>query len=176
MREFDSPAVFQWFSILLFLFISFPVQALTIQQEEMLSLAYEYGETIQAIILVESSAIPGQIGDNGTAFGLAQVTIPAALHAIEYYNLPVDTERLSTKLITDHQFNLYIASYYFKYLMERFGNWRKAVVAYNVGPSGVENIKDINDFIYLKKICHRIITVVRPFNENRLLNFFNLYC
>lgn len=168
------------------LLLVFPAQATEWSKYQILVLseAMYYGnrigfpETLQAIVLQESllgivhnDFVIGDIG-NGfgkRSYGVCQVKLATAQFVIKYFDLPIQNfpeELLIARLITDRDFNLMIASHYFKYLYGYFQNWEAAVVAYNRGPGWVEkNREKVSGNKYLQSIRQLILNKVRPFNE-----------
>jgi hypothetical protein len=72
---------------------------------------------------------------------------------------PTD-EELTIALLTDLEFNIEIGCNYFHYLLVRYnGNWRKAILAYNRGPGGVEDGRDPNN--YLSRVLGWMDTIAR---------------
>lgn len=138
-----------------------------------------YGETMQAIVMAESIAnVEGKkyiIGDNTLNFGkksygVAQVKLQTAKYVLDMYKHPrkfATDEDLLIALLFEPEFNLEVASLYFEYLMKRYkGNWKKAVVAYNEGPTWVSaNPGKVDNHPYLRKVNLFLERVVRPHNK-----------
>ncbi len=137
-----------------------------------------YPETIQSIILTESSAnvlnTKYLVGDNRLGFGkrsygIMQIKLSTAKFVIRYYGLhwyrDLPEEVLIAKLLVEKDFNLQIGALYFKYLIKRFKSWKHAVVAYNRGPGWVSrNRHKVNNHRYLTKVRYQLVRFVRPFN------------
>ena len=158
--------------------------ALTELQKHNLALAKEIGqeygwpETAQTIIMQETLA--GHLtkyGDQDAAFGrksygLAQMQLDTAKFIIKrHFGHPVFScdEEIIVTLVTNDRFAIHLAMWYFEYLLDMFnGNWKKALLAYNVGPGNVLRkgfSHDPND--YLAKSIWRLNNQIRPFNRRQ---------
>ncbi len=84
------------------------------------------------LVKVESNFNP-QARSSANAFGLAQVQLPTARH----YDA-----RVTEKDLYDPQHNLRIGFRYLVDLNDRYANMRLALLAYNVGPSRLQDIID----------------------------------
>ena len=151
----------------LFLIASFPVQALTHQQKEILDKAQFYGqmvgapETIQAIVLQESSAgNAGRIGDDGNSIGIMQMRPSTAAWVSSKYSwLPqYKTEFEYAQALLNDNYALLVGALYFKECSKVYHNWRQAVVCYNTGIRGASKMKSskINSHKYLTNIKRRL--------------------
>lgn len=146
-----------------------------------LLIAYEEGkkinfpETIQAIVLQESSAGKNLIGDisNGfgkRSYGVMQLKLGTAKYVLrhffkDHFYFKTD-EELLIKLVTDPVFNIKIGTQYFKMIYDNINvsnknlRWVKSVARYNAGHN-----TNLNNFQYVNKIKKRISTEVKPFNK-----------
>lgn len=156
--------------------------AMTPEQSRNLKIAKEIGkeygwpETAQVIIMQETLA--GHLtkyGDRKAAFGkksygIAQMQLNTAKFIIKkHFGHKVFScdEEIITTLVTNDKFAIHLAMWYFKYLMNMFdGNWKKAILAYNVGPGNVQKYGFKHDpNKYLKKCIWRLKNEIRPFNR-----------
>lgn len=171
--------------ILMSLFTCYNLQAkeFTKKQTKLLHHAFnhdnknEYPETIQGILLQESKA--GKLRTTGSGYfddwrndyyGVMQIKFTTAKWIIRKtfdYDMYGDVQLLLL-LINNNKFNIQIGTIYFKYLMKSFdGNWKKAVLAYNVGPGKVRECGlNYDPNKYVNGVNNHIKTL-RSINFNR---------
>ncbi len=103
---------------------------------------------VLAIIKVESQFNPRAISSVG-AIGLMQV-MPIVVREVKgQINLSGRPD------LYDPAKNVHIGMHYFKYLVERFGDIKKALIAYNLGPTALDKRLSGNGFIpqgYYQKV------------------------
>jgi hypothetical protein len=166
--------------------------SLTKDQVRILKLAYIEGskvgfpETLQAIVWQETKAGNynanryGIVGDSHLgsvgkrSYGPAQVRLETAWDVLkEYPELGSfkNDENLLVALLTDDHFNISIAAHYLKMQLGRFNsNWKKSILAYNVGPSNVKRYglaRDPNK--YVDRVKSHIVNIARPFSRGDYL-------
>jgi hypothetical protein len=158
------------------------VSAYTKEQVKNLKLAYIIGkkvghpEVTQAIILQETLA--GKLSRYGDrhlpwgkkSYGVSQIQLDTAKDIIKmHFNHQVFTtdEDIIHALVTNDEFAIHMAAWYFEYLMDFFqGDWKKAVLAYNVGLKNVlKHGLNHDPNKYLNKVIWRMEHEVRPFNR-----------
>lgn len=119
-----------------------------------------YPETMLAIATQETKLGTykdtnyGIVGDTKASFGdrsygLCQVkllTARAVLKRHPEFGKFTTNEHLLVALIGDDEFNVRIAAAYFKMMIDRFDNWRQAIVAYNAGPSNAIKGRDPQNY------------------------------
>lgn len=116
-----------------------------------------YANTIQAIVLVESSANPNTPNGISGEIGLMQIK-PRTAHYVSKLNpkvLPIFSDYETYKqALRDPDYNLQVGSLYFKRCMDIFKSWPKAVVCYNQGVAGTKRLSpdEIAKHPYLKKV------------------------
>lgn len=165
------------------------------EQEKVLKLAKEIGdeigwpETIQAIALQESHAgdYGFRIGDlnekvGKRSYGVMQVKV--ATTRFIFNNYPkikgqyfgtrkirnIADEEIIALLMTDDEFCIEIAALNFIKMLEfSGGSWSRAVAGYNGGWGVAKNLKNPQQFDYVKHINRRIKKQVRPFNASLIL-------
>ena len=145
---------------------------------------FGFEETIQAIVLQESSAGEALVGDGGASWGVAHVSVPAAIDAIQacitkYYNIcgyiqPYDgnPDSLGIRLATQADYNIVLAAAYFKLQYDRYKStgkdcaWSRALVDYNAGPGTSKNLscQEVQSRQYRKNIWNRLNNI-RKFNS-----------
>jgi hypothetical protein len=166
---------------IVFLLIYSPLFALSVDQKRVLDIAYEeglkigYPETIQAIVFVESSAGLKKFGDKNKSwsyrsYGIGHFQLATAKWLIKkHFGHPLfkNDKQLVDSLVKNDKFSAILVRIYFEYLLKKFrGNWKKAVLAYNVGPTNVRKkglTFDPNR--YINKINKAIIEVIRQHNK-----------
>jgi len=80
-----------------------------------------------AVVWVESRYCPRAVGRAGE-LGLGQVRPKTA----EWLGIPSD-------YLWHPEWNLLATARYLRYLYDRYGDWRKAIAAYNAGPAKVDS-------------------------------------
>ena len=132
-----------------------PSQVTLLNVAKMTGALISHPETIQAILLVESSAgIGGRIGDDGRSLGVMQMKPATAMYVTAKYKwLPKlkDEAAYAARLLTDDAYAILLGTLYFKECIKRHVLWSKAVVCYNVGLAG-----NVNATKYLTKIRKQI--------------------
>jgi len=127
-----------------------------------------YPETIQAILLQETLAGKlgktdyGYVGDLNKAigkksYGVMQVQLGTAKDALKHMGILHkfrSDEEIIVALMTDPTFCIEIATWHFKWLLDRGLSWKDAVRAYNAGPGDLPAGDP-----YLKAIWTRIQTI-----------------
>lgn len=154
------------------------------EQQQIMMIAYEYGErigypeTIQAIAMQETHAgsYGDGIGDKTSkykSYGIMQVKIPTARFVFTHFNhvqeryfdhQPSDEEIIDL-LLTNNEANIDIASKNFALMIKYTKNWKHAVLAYNQGLTGHKRF-NVDKHYYTQGISHKIITIVRPLNDH----------
>lgn len=146
--------------------------------EEIYRIAYNEGlkighpETMVAIAYQETRGgrykfTPhGVVGDSfarfgNRSYGVMQVKISAAREVLRRHpglgTFPTD-EHLLVALLTDHVFNIRVASLYFQMQLQRFRHWRTALVAYSAGPQNARLGRDPQN--YAEQISRTIADVL----------------
>ena len=137
------------------------------------------GETVASILWQESKGnykvyqkngvVVGDLDKRGRpkSLGPMQVQVPTARDLERWYPMlfklkfgiysPTD-EELIIALLTDIEFNIQCGAQYFQWLLNRTGNYNKAILSYNRGTGGVG---DPNDYVRKVKQWRKII--VLPF-------------
>lgn len=73
---------------------------------------------------------------NKEAYGLMQITYDT----FEFVKQKLNIEKLDFSQITSENVNIFVGTYYYEYLLNRFdGNIENALCAYNAGPTNVDN-------------------------------------
>lgn len=118
--------------------------------------AIGYPETLLAIATIETKLGSykktdyGIVGDTYAVFGdrsygLCQVKLQTARFVLrkhpELGTFKTD-EHLLVALITDNEFNAKVGAKYYRMMLDRFGNWRQALIAYNAGPGNAKKWRD----------------------------------
>jgi hypothetical protein len=152
------------------------------EQLALLGMAYNIGDEdggkthaklVQAVLLQET--IAGQLGRLGhlsaplgkRSYGVMQVKVAAARDVLRhrpqlgYFRTD---EQLITRLITDDEFNIRIASAYLKYLRRYMGSDHQALVAYNIGLNAARRVMDAGDFKYVQNVERYLAIVVQRYN------------
>ena len=73
-------------------------------------------------------------------------------------------EQLITRLISDDEFNIRIASSYLKFLRRYMGSDDQALVAYNIGLNAARRVMDPADFKYVQNVERYLSEVVQRYN------------
>ena len=155
---------------------------LTPEQVDLLGMAYTIGykdggepqaKLVQAVLLQET--IAGRLGRLGhlsaplgkRSYGVMQVKVVAARdvlrHQPEFGYFSTD-EQLITRLISDDEFNIRIASAYIKFLRANMGSDQMALVAYNIGLNAARGVMDAADFKYVQNVERYLTQVVKRYN------------
>jgi len=98
--------------------------------------AQAYGvraELVLAVIMKESRGDPGAIGDGGLAIGLMQMHAPAASDVGVSWN----------DLAGNPELQVLAGSHYLRLQLDRFGDERSALIAYNQGAGVASNPNDL---------------------------------
>lgn len=155
---------------------------LTAEQLDLLGMAYAIGykdggeahaKLVQAVLLQET--IAGQLGRLGhlsaplgkRSYGVMQVKVAAARDVLRhkpqlgYFR---SDEQLITRLISDDEFNIRIASSYLKFLRRYMGSDDQALVAYNIGLNAARRVMDPADFKYVQNVERYLAEVVQRYN------------
>lgn len=144
-----------------------PIYDFDSNQLDNFELAYKYGRAINyqkvmmAIMKTESDAINSPVGDRVNkpfkrSYGIMQVKIGTYYwmkNAGYLYGENLIEEEILHKLMYNKSLNIYAATSYYKYLLDRCKDYSKAIIAYNRGscnPKGEKNIKAGQR--YLKKV------------------------
>lgn len=155
---------------------------LNAEQLALLGLAYTVGyqdggkqhaRLVQAVLMEETMA--GQLGRLGDlsaplgkrSYGVMQVKVAAAQDVLRHrpwLGSFISNEQLITRLITDDEFNIRVASAYLNHLRRLTGNDDEALVAYNVGMSGARRVMNAAGFKYVQDIERYLTEVVRRYN------------
>lgn len=156
---------------------------LTPEQIDLLGMAYSIGyrdggeaqaRLVQGVLLQETIAgLLGRLGHLSAplgkrSYGVMQVKVVAARDVLrlhpEFGKFHTD-DQLITRLITDDEFNIRVASAYLKFLREHKRNDQKALVAYNIGMNAARRVMDPSDFKYVKKVERYLAVVVPRYNN-----------
>ena len=86
---------------------------------------------IISVIKAESNFDPNAVSAKG-AIGLMQVIPSTAAYVSERINITIDDNALY-----DTRTNIIIGTYYLKYLLDKFGDLKTALIAYNAGEGNV---------------------------------------
>jgi len=156
---------------------------LTPEQMQLLAMAYDIGyrdggkthaRLVQAVLLQET--IAGQLGRLGhltaplgkRSYGVMQVKVVAARDVLrkhpEFGSFNSD-EQLITRLITDDEFNIRVASSYLKFLRRLTRSNHQALVAYNIGMHAARRVLDAAEFKYVRKVERYLAVVVKRYNH-----------
>jgi hypothetical protein len=146
---------------------------------------YNVPETLQAIILQESSAGIDKLGDDGESLGLAHVTVPAAKDVLTLYcSRPSkkkqcsilhydykDDHSLRAHLAAHDDLNLIFAVLYFQMHYEYYKEkqyslpWSRAVISHNTGyKPRYMSTEEVENHVYLGYIRTRI-KAIRSFKK-----------
>lgn len=156
---------------------------LSSEQVALLGMAYNIGyqdggkthaRLVQAVLLQET--IAGQLGRLGhlsaplgkRSYGVMQVKVTAARDVLRFRPDLGDfltDEQLITRLITDDEFNIQVASAYLKFLRDNMGSDHQALVAYNIGLNAARRVMDAADFKYVQKVERYLTVVVQRYNS-----------
>ncbi len=149
----------------------------TPEQARLFVIAYRVGEeigwpeTMQSILYQETLAGKlGRVNIFGDAFGVAQVKPGTArfvwMHFKDIERVEDETE-LVNRLKNDDEYNLRVGSRYFLYCLNKYkGDWKHALVAYNIGHNGAKKVskEDTFTFNYVVKLKEKL-ELVREFNK-----------
>lgn len=156
---------------------------LTPEQIDLLGMAYSIGykdggeahaRLVQAVLLQETIAgLLGRLGHLSAplgkrSYGVMQVKVVAAHDVLrrhpELGKFHTD-DQLITRLITDDEFNIRVASAYLKFLRRIKGSDQQALVAYNIGLNAARRVMDAADFKYVQKVERYLAVVVQRYNS-----------
>ena len=156
---------------------------LTPEQIDLLGLAYTIGyqdggkahaRLVQAVLLQETIAgLLGRLGHLSAplgkrSYGVMQVKVVAAHDVLrrhpELGQFHTD-DQLITRLITDDEFNIRIASAYLKFLRRHKHSDQQALVAYNIGMNAARRVMDAADFKYVRKVERYLAVLVPRYNN-----------
>jgi len=124
-----------------------PVYDFNNNQLNNFQLAYKYGKAINypkvmmALMKTESDAINVPIGDKGNSpfkrsYGIMQIKIGTyywMLNAGYLYRENLLDEEVLHKLMYNKSFNIYAATSYYRFLLDKCNDYTEAIVAYNTG-------------------------------------------
>ena len=165
-----------------------PIPGFSKHAAEILKIAYDrgnefgYPETIQAIALKETLAGTyfQRIGDTNLpvgkrSYGVMQVKVATVRYVFKHFPKlrfkyfgkvkKIPAEEIISLMLNNDPANISVAAKYFQLLTEKTKNWSAAVVAYNQGLGGLQNIDNPENFAYTQKISKLIHHRVRPFNK-----------
>ena len=156
---------------------------LTAEQLDLLGMAYTIGykdggeahaRLVQGVLLQETIAgLLGRLGHLSAplgkrSYGVMQVKVVAAhdvlRHHPEFGKFHTD-DQLITRLITDDEFNIRVASAYLKFLRRNKGSDQQALVAYNIGMNAARRVMDAADFKYVQRVERYLSVVVQRYNS-----------
>lgn len=156
---------------------------LTPEQIDLLGLAYSIGyqdggeahaRLVQAVLLQETIAgLLGRLGHLSAplgkrSYGVMQVKVVAAHDVLrrhpELGKFHTD-DQLITRLMTDDEFNIRIASAYLKFLRKYKHSDQQALVAYNIGMGAARRVMDAADFKYVQKVERYLAVLVSRYNN-----------
>jgi len=156
---------------------------LTPEQIDLLGMAYSIGyqdggeahaRLVQAVLLQETLAgLLGRLGHLSAplgkrSYGVMQVKVIAAHDVLrrhpELGRFHTD-DQLITRLMTDDDFNIRVASAYLKFLRKHKRSDQQALVAYNIGMNAARRVMDAADFKYVQKVERYLAVVVPRYNN-----------
>ena len=156
---------------------------LTPEQIDLLGMAYAIGyrdggeshaRLVQAVLLQETIAgLLGRLGHLSAplgkrSYGVMQVKVVAAHDVLRRHpdlgKFNTD-DQLITRLITDDEFNIRVASAYLKFLRKNKGSDQQALVAYNIGLNAARRVMDPADFKYVQKVERYMAVLVPRYNN-----------
>jgi hypothetical protein len=156
---------------------------LTPEQLDLLGMAYTIGykdggeahaRLVQGVLLQETIAgLLGRLGHLSAplgkrSYGVMQVKVVAAHDVLRHHpelgKFHTD-DQLITRLITDDEFNIRVASAYLKFLRRNKGSDQQALVAYNIGLNAARRVMDAADFKYVQKVERYLSVVVQSYNN-----------
>lgn len=148
-----------------------PRGSLTPDQLRLIELAYNAGApydlsyAMVGILLQETQAGKlGRIGDIDQplglkSYGVMQIKLATAERVLKQFpeiKAPKTEEELIGKLIYDDRFTMKIAVGYLRMLQDKGLSWRETLAAYNLGYSGMRNLKHPEDFPYVRKVVKHL--------------------
>jgi hypothetical protein len=158
---------------------------LTPEQIDLLGMAYSIGykdggaahaRLVQAVLLQETIAgLLGRLGHLSAplgkrSYGVMQVKVVAAHDVLRHHpelgKFHTD-DQLITRLMTDDEFNIRVASAYLKFLRKHKRNDQQALVAYNIGMNAARRVMDAADFKYVQRV-ERYLAVLVPRYNNKV--------
>ena len=127
---------------------------------------------IASVINAESGYKPNAISNKG-AVGLMQIMPSTAEWVGEKLDIAINEE-----ILKNPKTNIFIGTYYLKYLLDKFGDMKTALIAYNAGEGNV--ISWLNDNKYSAMINNRTVLTSCPFKTTnryveKVLNGLNFY-
>ena len=156
---------------------------LTPEQMDLLGMAYSIGyqdggeshaRLVQAVLLQETIAgLLGRLGHLSAplgkrSYGVMQVKVVAAHDVLRQHpelgKFHTD-DQLITRLMTDDEFNIRVASAYLKFLRKHKRSDQQALVAYNIGMNAARRVMDAADFKYVQKVERYMAVVVPRYNN-----------
>ena len=156
---------------------------LTPEQIDLLGMAYTIGyqdggeahaRLVQAVLLQETLAgLLGRLGHLSAplgkrSYGVMQVKVVAAHDVLRHHpelgKFHTD-DQLITRLMTDDEFNIRVASAYLKFLRQHKRSDQQALVAYNIGMNAARRVMDAADFKYVQKVERYLAVVVPRYNH-----------
>jgi len=169
----------------------------TPEQRKLMTMAFHIGqevgfpETIQSLLLQETraGAYGDRIGDinlpiGKRSYGVMQMKVATARKVLRSYKTLVPSyfpnrktykrvrdEEIIIKLIQDDEFNIRLAALNFTMHRKQSKNWAQAVVGYNTGQGAANRIAQPKKHKYYTGILKRLISEVRPFNQETKLSF-----
>lgn len=147
---------------------------------------FGFGETLQAIMLQESSGASGQIGNSkakiaNRSYGLMQLQLVTVKDILSRYTELMEkyfpgrlfsslkNKELITLIMKNSEANITIAAYHLRLYMQLVdNNWNRAIAAYNVGIGNVKHIKRAYQFKYVVGVKQKLNDIVKPFNEQNI--------
>lgn len=128
---------------------------------------------VLALVGVESQGNPNALGRKRSgefsgAMGLMQVKLETAKAVAAEFGIPLESEADLLK----PEINLLVGSMYLVRLTMRYGNVRHGIMAYNVGPSGLEQRLRNRESLplrYYNRILSNYAALVRKFGEEPFL-------
>ena len=153
------------------------------EQIDLLGMAYSIGyqdggeahaRLVQAVLLQETVAgLLGRLGHltaplGKRSYGVMQVKVVAAHDVLRHHpelgKFHTD-DQLITRLMTDDEFNIRVASAYLKFLRKHKRSDQKALVAYNIGMHAARRVMHAADFKYVQKVERYLAVVVPRYNN-----------
>ncbi len=158
------------FYILCFLIPPNLSNAFTNEQLQILEYVNKHGGYYKkdiAAIIIQESFVGNKVkrtGDNNKAYGIGQMHLPTAKHILTVNNKPYKKQEIKNKLLTDDEYAVKMVVKYYRYLMKKFKyDRKKAILAYNVGPTKLKRTGlkfDPNDYLN-KVLSYRKLIVMK---------------